>query len=446
MTPAMWLAAGAAHRPDQPALVTAAETLRFFDLFERARAVATGLVQGGVAAREGVALVDGASAVVADLLFATALLGCPAMPVEGARRGLIRSTGIPHVFENELPEPLSPTLLAGARSADDVQLVVATSGTTAEPKGVMLTAANIAAHVKAARARLKLEPGDVWLNYLPLTHVGGAMILYRCLEAGACAVLREGFDAERVAADIVRHRVTHISLVPPMLAGLVEVGLEPPPWLRHALVGGAALSAELAARAREAGWPIAPTYGMSETASQVATLAPWPEDWRPGLVGEPLEGLELAVDNRGRIRVKGDAVMAGYANPDRRFGEGLKDGWFETGDKGRLDPTGRLVVLGRVDEVLISGGHTIHPAEVEAALSACPNVVEAAVSGYPDPVWGDILVAVVVGEAEEAAVIDWCRRHLESPRRPRAVRKVASLPRTPLGKLDRAALRRLVTE
>lgn len=321
----------------------------------------------------------------------------------------------------------------------DVRLVAMTSGSSGAPKGVMLTGAAIAAAVRASRARLGLEREDAWLCCLPLEHVGGLSILYRCAEAGACVLLHDRFDPAAVWDDVSAGRASHISLVPAMLARLLEMAeAAPPSRLRQVLVGGAALDGALARRALDAGWPLAVTYGMTETASQLATLAEVPADWRPGLVGRPLDGFEVTVADDGRIRVRGPAVMAGYLG-----GGGLDaEGWFTTGDRGRRDAAGNLWVLGRADEALTSGGATFQPEEVEALLAACPGVTEAAVAGRPDPVWGDLVVALVAGMATEDDVLAWCRDNIEGAHRPRVVVKVDALPRTALGKPDRAALRR----
>ena len=327
----------------------------------------------------------------------------------------------------------------------DTALVVETSGSTGTPKGVMLTHGNMAAAVAASRARLGLEAGDAWLCCLPLRHVGGLSILYRCAEAGARVVLHDGFAADRVLAALATESVSHISLVPAMLAKLMEAG-PPPPGLRCVLVGGAALDGDLAGRAVAKGWPLAVTYGMSETASQLATLPGIGAGWEPGRVGRPLDGFEVSIGPDGRIRVRGPALMAGYADPQGSPGVGLDaNGWFTTGDLGRLEG-GELTVLGRADGALTSGGETFHPEEVERLLTRCPGIREAAVIGLPDPVWGDRVTALVVGDWTEEQVLAWCRETIPGARRPRAAVKVQSLPRTALGKLDRMALRKLAGE
>ncbi|MDP2786345.1 MAG: fatty acid--CoA ligase family protein [Sulfurimicrobium sp.] len=344
-----------------------------------------------------------------------------------------------------LPERLA-MLLKQAELPGSAELLIATSGSTGEPKNVMLSEANLEAAVRASRSRIPLGPGDVWLGCLPLHHIGGIAIFYRCAEAGAAVLLHRGFDAMRVREDMERHGVTHISLVPAMLARLLEAG-PPPARLKYALVGGGPLSASLAQRAHASGWPICPTYGMSEAASQVATLASFPSDWCEGMVGKPLPGISVEIvdengqpaKGKGRIRVRGPSVMAGYANAARETGHGLLDGWFISGDRGYFDERGNLVVLGRHDDMLVSGGVNVHPAEVEDLLLACPGVTDVAVTGVSDAVWGERIAALVVGE-DMQAVEGWCREHLPSALRPRLFVAVAALPRNAMGKLQRQHL------
>ncbi len=354
--------------------------------------------------------------------------------------------GLPPANPAQLPHRLAE-LLQRPELPGSAELLIATSGSSGEPKRVMLSAANLEASVRASRSRIPLDPGDIWLACLPLRHIGGMMIFYRCAEAGAAVLLHQGFDAARVRADMERHGVTHISLVPAMLARLLEGGA-PPASLKHALIGGGPLSETLARRAQAAGWPVCPSYGMSEAASQVATLAALPPDWREGMVGQPLPGVSVAivdennqpVAGEGRIRLRGPMVMAGYANPAGEAGLGLDEGWFNTGDRGCLDARGNLLVLGRCDDVLVSGGVNIHPAEVENMLLACPGVSDAAVTAVADETWGDRIAALLVGDADIAVVQAWSREHMPSHLRPRLFVAVPGLPRNTMGKLERSCL------
>jgi len=364
-------------------------------------------------------IVSGSSLDLARYAFACSSRNRPFQPVD--RNGL----SIP-------ASPLPP----------GVALVITTSGSEGEPRGVMLSDANLDAAAVASNRRLPLLPGDLWLDCLPLHHIGGLSIVWRCTRAGAAVLLHEGFDAQAVAASLAQHRVTHLSLVPAMLAHLLDTGIRPPVSLRHVLVGGAALVPSLFDRAIDAGWPLNPSYGMSETAAQVATHTAADGPWHAGLVGRPLGANELTLAADGRIRIRGPQIMAGYVG-----GGGVAaDGWLTTGDLGKIDAKGRLTVTGRADDMLISGGCNVPPLMVESCLAGCPGIRDVAVTGVPDPVWGDLVVALVVGNAPPESIDDWCRTRLPGAARPRRIVHLASLPRNATGKLEREALRRLARE
>jgi O-succinylbenzoic acid--CoA ligase len=322
-------------------------------------------------------------------------------------------------------------------------LLIATSGSSGRPKVVVLTGTARAAAARASAQVTPLRAGDRWLACLPLFHIGGFSILTRCALAGADVSLQEGFDPERVHRALVADHVTHVSLTPTMLAQLLALDSPAPPALRHVLVGGAALSAELARRAATACWPIQPTYGMSETCAQIATLRNLPPDWTPGSVGKPLDGVEIARDDDGRLKVRGPMLMQGYANPRLTPGDGLCDGWFVTSDLAEISSEGALTILGRADETIVSGGKKIHPAAVENLLVRCPGVEAVAVAGRPDPVWGEIVTAVYCGPISPEVFLSWCRDHVAGAFRPRASVRVDALPHLANGKPDRVKLREL---
>jgi O-succinylbenzoic acid--CoA ligase len=314
-----------------------------------------------------------------------------------------------------------------ARQAADprLALIVATSGSTGEPKGVRLSWRAVAAAARLARHGLDFRRGDAWLGCLPLSFIGGAMILYRALRAGATAVVHDGFSVDAVARDFSTRRITHISLVPAMLAQLVDAAVPPAPTLRCALIGGAALSPSLAERARAAGWPLRISYGMTETCATAL------------VDGHPLPGVRVRIDANGVLAIATPARMAGY------LGQANAGAWFATSDLAAIEPDGRVRILGRADDMLISGGINVHPLEVESRLAACPGVREAGVTGLADPVWGDIIACVYAGEAPEPVVDQWCRAAMTKARRPRRFLRVDRLPRLASGKLDRHALPRL---
>lgn len=292
----------------------------------------------------------------------------------------------------------------------EAQTIVFTSGTTAEPRPVELSRANHEASALALGERLGLGPDDRWLSCMPLHHVGGLAIVHRAAIFASTLVVHERFEADRVRRELAEGGITHVSLVPTMLARLAPLEA---PALRALLLGGGPIPEDQLA----SGLPVVPTYGMTETASAVATGTP----------GEPLPGVQLRIADDGEILVRGPMVAA--------------EGWLATGDLGRLDDRGRLTVEGRKADTIISGGENVSPRRVEAALEEHPAVAEAAVVGRPDPEWGEAVTAVVVGDAGEEELLAHARERLAPHEVPKSVLFVDSLPRSPAGKLMRRELR-----
>jgi O-succinylbenzoic acid--CoA ligase len=387
-------------------------------------------------------------------------LGCGLFPVpvhraDGEAERLAETASVEWFWRAEAVQGgrLESSGLSGrveAGVAAPVALLVETSGSQGSPRAVMLTPGNLAASSARVNARLGLGPGDVWLCCLPRSHVGGLMIGYRCVRAGATVALHEGFDAAAVVRDLAQWRVTHLSLVPPMLARLLAAADAPPATLRVLLVGGQALSSALARQAIDAGWPLHVTYGMTETASQVATSPRLSAPPSSGLIGPPLEGIGLRCEGTpedpGLIRIRGRVVMAGYANPGRRPGVGIDDGWLVTSDLGYLTQGGGLAVLGRADDVLVIGGESVHPARVEERMSAAPQLESAVVLGIPDEIWGYRLAVAYTGRIRPDELDRWCRTSLPDRLRPRELRRLDRMPALASGKPDRRRIMQMLAE
>ena len=354
-------------------------------------------------------------------------------------------------------QPLAVVPLRRVHERDAVLAIIYTSGTTGRPKGAMLTVGNFGSSAAASAANLGTGPDDRWLAVLPLFHVGGLSILLRCAIGGMTAVVHEGFDAKAANDAIDAQGVTIVSAVAVMLQRMLdERGDRPyPPSLRGVLLGGGPVPRALLERAITAGVPVAPTYGLTEAASQVATLAPHDVRSRPGSAGRPLPGNEVRIvsddgaDVRagapGEILVRGPVVMAGYAGQEAATRRAIVNGWLHTGDVGYLDPDGYLYVLDRRDDLIVSGGENVYPAEVEAALLAHPSVAEAGVIGVPDERWGRRVAAVVRLADGSSVTVDSLRAHCRSLlggyKVPSEIHLVhGTLPRTASGKLRRSAL------
>jgi O-succinylbenzoic acid--CoA ligase len=341
---------------------------------------------------------------------------------------------------------------------DHPQAIIFTSGTTGYAKGALITFANHFWSAVASAFRLGVVPGDRWLACLPLYHVGGLAVLFRACLYGTAVVLHDGFDTAAVRRSLRDDGITLISLVPTMLSRLLHEGLTAAdaPALRLILLGGAAAPAPLLDEARAAGLPVAVTYGLTEAASQVATLLPDGVAGKPGSAGKPLlfttvaavddEGNELPPGQPGEIVVRGPTVMAGYYGDEPATAAALRGGRLHTGDFGYVDAGGDLWLLDRRADLIVSGGENVYPAEVERVLREHPAVALAAVVGLPDADWGQQVAAAVVLRSPGAATADellaHCRARLAGYKRPRRLVLRDELPQTASGKVQR----RLVAE
>lgn len=428
--PSTWLAHNHDAYPNADAVIYKSQRLTHRDLFVQVAQLSQKLKQPGL-----IQVHEARDPLQTTLMFhAAPMAGSPFLPLDpnmsaNTREAFLEKVAPDMPFAPHPPEP------------DAVRLIIATSGTTGVPKGVMLSGLNLAASAIASRQRIGLDAGDRWLACLPLFHIGGLSILSRCAEAGACVVLQDGFDTDKALAAMDDYGITHLSLVPTMLHRFLEQlgNHKPPGRLKRVLVGGAAISTDLAHRAFDLGWPICPTYGMSETSSQFSTFEQLPDDWREGQIGTPLDGFDVGLHDM-RLKVRGPSVMKGYINPARTMGQGLEDGWFITNDLGYIGENGQLSIMGRADDAFLIGGETVHPATVERILSTCPNVDEIAVTARHDHEWGKRLVILYAGDTDEESVQQFANAHLKGPYRPTETIKQAALPRNAMGKLDRQAL------
>lgn len=349
------------------------------------------------------------------------------------------------------------TLEDGVHAPSAVHSVVYTSGTSGKPKGALLTYGNFEASAAASAYNLGVDPRDRWLACLPLFHVGGLSILLRSAMYGTTAVVHERFDEAAVNAALRDDRITVLSVVPTMLQRMLAADRDGfPSSVRAVLVGGGPVAPALLEDAMARGLPVLQTYGLTETASQVTTLSSADALRRLGSAGQPLlptrirveiDGREALPGEVGEILVAGPTVSPGYlARPDATEAA-IRGGWLHTGDLGAVDDEGYLTVADRRDDLVVTGGENVYPAEVEAALLGCPGVLECAVVGLPDPRWGHIVAAVVVVEPgaslDGAAVEAHARARLAGYKVPRRIEVTrAPLPRTASGKL----LRRVVRE
>jgi O-succinylbenzoic acid--CoA ligase len=426
-----WLSRAAARQPDRIALEGPGESIAYRELLLRAVRAAGALHMRGVRRGQPVALALEPGLPFAEALHGCLLLGAPAIPVDPRLTQRERAAILREV-ETRVERPLRGETgvfqLPGPPERDDVALIVHSSGTTGRPLPVEITFGNIRASSRALAQAMGLGEDERWLCPLPLSHVGGLMVLLRsALMATTAVLLPPPFD-ERATAERLRDgAITIASLVPAQLQRLLDAGATPGPQLRRVLLGGGPMPRALLARARGAGFPVCPSYGLTQACSTVTVGEPGDLE----TAGRALPGVGVAVTGEGEIVVSGPTVN--------------RVGGLRTGDLGRLDEQGRLIVTGRKSDMIISGGENVFPAEVEAVLADHPDVVEAAVFARPHALWGEAIAALVVAregaEIAPAALRAHCLERLAGFKVPKAFELVDELPRTGSGKVRRADLR-----
>lgn len=343
---------------------------------------------------------------------------------------------------------------------DEDFAIIHTSGTSGRPKAAILTYGNVYQSAQASAQLLGHLENERWLCVLPLYHVGGLSIILRSLIYGTAVEFgpTAPFGVDETNRILSANPITLVSLVPTMLQRLINAKTRPwNPQLRLILLGGEAPSPELVERCIADELPIATTYGLTETASQVATATPDLVCRKPGTIGRPLKGAKLRIIDEhgadappgvpGEVLVSGGTVMRGYYGDPAATDAALRDGWLHTGDIGYLDEDGDLFILQRRSDLIVSGGENIYPAEVERALRKHPDLAEAVVFGMPDVEWGQRVVAVaqtaVGASASEERIRGFLRERLASYKVPRQIVFVDALPLTTSGKIQRRAARRL---
>jgi o-succinylbenzoate---CoA ligase len=420
----LWLDLAAREQPD----ALAVNGITYAALSARADAWALELLDKGVKAGDRVAIGFG-GADFARILHALPRVGAVMVPVNTRltrreREAVLARAQPALVLDSPLADDereVDPAYRGQLRSRADpssVFAVVHTSGTTGQPKPVELTYGNFHASALASAEHLGVEPDDRWLCCMPLFHVGGLSILTRSAINRTEAVIHQGFDTEKVLHALEDEGITLISLVATQLRRLLDGGLEAPPDLRAALIGGGPVPADLLKRAEQVAVPVVPTYGLTETCSQVWT-------------GKPLPGAEIVNGRDGEILIRGP-----MAAPKAL----AEDGWLHTGDRGTIDEDGTLTVQGRIADTIVTGGENVAAAEVEEALISHPLVEDVAVVGRPDPEWGEAVTAFVVGGADPDDLRAHARERLAGYKLPRQINRIDQIPRNAAGKIQRERL------
>lgn len=347
-----------------------------------------------------------------------------------------------------------------ARATNEIAMLLYTSGTTGEPKGVMVSHAQIRWNAVSTVAGWSLHDEHVAAVATPFFHTAAWHVFTTpLLHLGGCVVVLPSFDADTFLPTLARYGVTHTFCVPTQLRLLQQA----PTWghavpsLAGFISGGAPLPPTVLDEARAAGYPVRDAYGLTECGPNCFALPAHLVTEKPGSVGWPLPFLAMRLADAngseprsgevGELQLRGPQLFAGYFRDDARTAAAVSaDGWFGTGDLAVRDADGTYRICGRTRDLFISGGENVYPGEVEAALLACAGVRDAAVVPVPDALWGEVGCAFLVAADPQLtadAILRDVRRHLAGYKVPHIVRFVEALPVLGSGKVDRSALRSL---
>lgn len=479
-----WLAKRAALTPDRIAVMSKTEKWSFAELDKRAHSTARRLGTLGIQAGDFVALLFQNGLHVPEMIHALHDIGAVIVPlnirlssrelvwqIKDSQASLLVYDDInaskaaqimddePHLKMNSYTElqacAESVVSLEEAFSLDALHSVIYTSGTTGYPKGVMLTYGNHWWSAIGSALNLGLHENDRWLACVPLFHVSGLSILMRSVIYGITAVIHETFDAAAANHAIQAQGVTMMSVVSTMLEQMVADlgGNRYPDTFRCMLLGGGPAPQVLLEKCRDHRIPVFQSYGLTETASQIVTLAPEYSLEKLGSAGKPLFPAQMRIEQNGETAAAGEAgeillrgpnVTNGYFKRKKATDETIRNGWFHSGDIGYLDDDGFLYVLDRRKDMIISGGENVYPAEIEAVLLAHPDVVDAGVTGVSDEHWGQVPIGFVQtkyqGQADILSLHTFCRQHLAKYKVPSQIHIVDHLPRNASKKLLRRKL------
>jgi acyl-CoA synthetase (AMP-forming)/AMP-acid ligase II len=471
----------ARRAPEAPAVRDDAGALSNAGLLARVEATAVALAARGIGPGGVVAVMLPNRVELILVLFAAWRLGAAVTPINpvlgpaeaafqaadaGARLAVTEvqrdDLGVPTAGLDDLSSGDGPVPPVEAAADEDVAVLIYTSGTTGHPKGVMLTHANLDAMTASFIEWFELTEADHSLLVLPLFHANGIVLgTLSPLRAGGQVTIAGRFARDRFFADVERHRPTYFSAVPAiyaMLGALPEDVRPDTSSLRFAVCGAAPMPAEAIERfERRFDVMIVEGYGLSETTT-ASTINPLRGLRKPGTVGLPLPGQRVAVvdeagapvpaGGRGEVVIAGPVVMAGYLGRPEETARTIVDGWLHTGDIGRFDEDGYLQIVDRIKDMIIRGGENIYPKEIENTFYTHEGVLEAAVVGEPHDVFGEVPVAFVAvrpgANLSAADLAEHLAGTLAAFKRPARIVLVEEIPKNPVGKIDKPALRRRI--
>lgn len=324
-------------------------------------------------------------------------------------------------------------------------LALATSGSQGDPKTVLINEDNVVSHCDSFQKIIPLNKSSVWLNCMPLKHIGGLMIIYRCGFHGATMLLQDGFDERKIWHNINEFSVSHISLVPVMLSKLLDISKDavPPATLKYVLIGGDRISDALFKRAKSLGWPVYLSYGMTECTSTVAIGT------QPGCL-DLLDGFEVCLSERGTLKLKGKMIAASYSNSEQEI---TTDDWFETHDLAKLDQRS-LTILGRDDFAINSGGECLSVEYIEQLIEPAieqsqGTIQDIAVGSVDNDIWGHSVAVLVCGSCDalqEWVDLYWESEGIASKFKPRVFVGCDFIPRNEMGKVERFRVQELLRD
>ena len=480
------LAVRAELHPDEPCLSDSTSSLTNAEFHRDVHGLALALSAQGVEKGDVVAVLLPNCREVITTMYATWVLGAALTPInpaltdaevtyqltdsstrvivgdERADRFAAAGTALGHIDASTVhsnSEPAGSTRAVATRSApDDPALIVYTSGTTGRPKGCVLSHSNVDAMSSAIIATLRLTSDDCSLLVLPLFHCNGLIVgTVAPLRAGGRVHVGNRFSPDNFWRSIADVRPTYFSAVPTMYALLADRGptVEDLSTLRFAICGAAPMPVGLIDTVEKTfGIPIVEGYGLSEC-TVAATINPLDGPRKAGTVGPPMAGIDVAIDSPegpittpgyiGEVLISGPTVMSGYLGLPEETERTIRDGWLHTGDVGSLDADGYLTLVDRLKDMIIRGGENIAPSEIEHVIQALPDVLEVAVVGSPDPIYGEVPTAHVVARTGTSispeTVLDHCKQQLAKFKWPATVVVHPSLPKNSVGKISKRDLR-----
>lgn len=463
-----WLKQRALLTPQRTALVFKEEKWTFLELYEETKQAAAYLQKNGVRENQFCGLLASNRPETIFTIYALQQIGAVAVMLNTRLtsdeiKWQLKDSGASHLLYDPVHKAfvrgmdgIPPSIMIDKQaggffsplntfSMNRTCSIMYTSGTTGRPKGVIQTYENHYASATASAFNLGLHTDDTWLCAVPLFHISGYSILMKSILYGMNVQLMEKFDPAAANHLLQTGKATIASVVTAMLSSMLRL-LENPysPRFRCMLLGGGPAPESILKECKEKNIPVFQTYGMTETSSQIVTLAPEDALEKLGSAGKPLFPCAVKIDGQeeGEILVSGPNITPGYLNRPDANQQSFENGWFRTGDIGRVDADGFLYVLDRRSDLIISGGENVYPAEIESVLTGHPSVQEAGVTGVPDEKWGSVPAAFYVEKkpVQESELAEYCREKLARYKVPAYFIKVEELPRNASNKLLRREL------